>query len=233
MRNLRIPNRWPIAGVVAGLAMSGAGGLPVADSSAGAPGASSALSPSCAFAAAPTSEAPRSRAGGPRAPAPHADGPPLARTGGFGELTCVECHLDLELNALGGALLLDGVPASFTPGAVYVVTVIVEGEGMGSAGFQAAARFQEGERTGSPSGRLASLDGRTVVRSEGGVDYINHTVEGSRLGPGDVASWSFEWVAPEAPSPVVFHVTGNSANGDNSPLGDLIYTKEVVVPPGG
>ena len=203
----------------------------MADSSAGAPGASYALSPSSAFAAAPTSEAARSRAGGPRAPAPHADGPPLARTGGFGEVTCIECHLDLQLNALGGALLLDGVPASFTPGAVYVVTVIVEGEGMGSAGFQAAARFQEGERTGSPAGRLASLDGRTVVRSEGGVDYINHTVEGSQLGPGDVASWSFEWVAPEEPSPVVFHVTGNSANGDNSPLGDLIYTKEVVVPP--
>ena len=150
MRNLRIPNRWLLAGVVAGVLVSGAGGAP---------------------------------AGPPRAPIPHADGPPLARTGGFGELTCVECHLDLELNALGGALLLDGIPASFTPGAVYVVTVIVEGEGMGSAGFQAAARFNQGERAGAPAGRLAPLDGRTVVRSEDGVEYINHTVEGSRLGP--------------------------------------------------
>ena len=200
MRNLRIPNRWLLAGVVAGVGVSGAGGAPAA---------------------------------APRAPIPHADGPPLARTGGFGELTCIECHLDLELNALGGALLLDGIPASFMPGAVYVVTVIVEGEGMGSAGFQAAARFNEGGRTGTPAGRLAPLDGRTVVRSEDGVDYINHTVAGSQLGPGDVASWSFEWVAPGEPSPVVFHVTGNSANGDNSPLGDLIYTAEVVVPPGG
>ena len=200
MRILRFPNRWLLAVLIAGVAVSGAGGSPAADS---------------------------------RVPAPHADGPPLARTGGFGELTCIECHLDLELNALGGALLLDGIPASFTPGALYVVTVIVEGEGMGSAGFQAAARFHEGERTGTPAGRLAPLDGRTVVRSEDGVDYINHTVAGSKLGPGDVASWSFEWVAPGEPSPVVFHVTGNSANGDNSPLGDLIYTAEVVVPPGG
>lgn len=200
MRTLRIPNRWLLAALIAGVSVSGAGGSPAADS---------------------------------RVPAPHADGPPLARTGGFGELTCIECHLDLELNALGGALLLDGIPASFTPGALYVVTVIVEGEGMGSAGFQAAARFHEGERTGTPAGRLAPLDGRTVVRSEDGVDYINHTVAGSKLGPGDVASWSFEWVAPGEPSPVVFHVTGNSANGDNSPLGDLIYTAEVVVPPGG
>ena len=104
---------------------------------------------------------------------------------------------------------------------------------MGSAGFQAAVRFNEGERTGAPAGRVAPIDGRTIVRREAGVDYINHTVEGSGLGPGDTASWSFEWVAPGEPSPVVFHVTGNSANGDNSPLGDLIYTAEVVVPPGG
>ncbi len=205
--------------------MSGAGG------SVASVGHASPARPTPAAAAAVRAITPRAAA--LCAPIPHADGPPLARTGGFGELTCIECHLGLELNALGGALLLDGVPASFTPGAVYVVTVIVEGEGMGSAGFQAAARFSEGERTGTPAGRLAALDGRTVVQNEGGVDYINHTVEGSELGPGDVASWSFEWVAPEEPSAVVFHVTGNSANGDNSPLGDLIYTTEVVVPPGG
>lgn len=210
--------------MVAGVVASGADGS-VASAGHAIPG-----SPTPAAAEA---DARGSRAAVLGAPIPHADGPPLARTGGFGELTCIECHLDLELNALGGALLLDGIPAAFTPGEAYVVTVIVEGEGMGSAGFQAAARFHEGERTGTPAGRLAPLDGRTVVRSEDGVDYINHTVEGSRLGPGDVASWSFEWVAPGEPSPVVFHVTGNSANGDNSPLGDLIYTAEAVVPPGG
>ena len=226
MRNLRIANRWLLAGAVAGVTLWGAGG---SVASVGHATSVSLILPAGGAASAALA----SSATAPRAPIPHADGPPLARTGGFGELTCIECHLDLELNALGGALLLDGIPASFTPGAVYVVTVIVEGEGMGSAGFQAAARFNEGERTGTPAGRLAPLDGRTVVRSENGVDYINHTVEGSQLGPGDVASWSFEWVAPGAPSPVVFHVTGNSANGDNSPLGDLIYTAEVVVPPGG
>ena len=224
MRNLRIPHRWLLVDVVAGVVVLGAAG------SVASAGQASQGSPTLPAAEA---DARGPYAAAPRALIPHADGPPLARTGGFGELTCVECHLDLELNAPGGALLLDGIPASFTPGAAYVVTVVVEGEGMGSAGFQAAARFHEGERTGTPAGRLAPLDGRTVVRGEDGVHYINHTVEGSELGPGDVASWSFEWVAPGEPSPVVFHVTGNSANGDNSPLGDLIYAAEVVVPPGG
>ena len=225
MSGSRVPPPWLIAGVLAGLGVSGVGGS-VTSAGRAIPRGSNA-----AAAVAPNDIGPRAAA--PRAPVPHADGPPLARTGGFGELTCVECHLDLELNAPGGALLLDGVPASFIPGAAYVVTVIVEGEGMGRAGFQAAARFREDERAGEQAGRVAPVDGRTVVRAEDGVDYVNHTVVGSELGPGDVASWSFEWVAPDAPSPVVFHVTGNSANGDNSPLGDLIYTAEVVVPPGG
>lgn len=171
------------------------------------------------------------RLGPPAIPAPHADGPPLSRTGGFGELTCAECHIDLELNSPGGALLVEGVPGSFAPGTAYVITVVVEGEGMGRAGFQAAARFEQGERAGTPAGRLLPLDDRTIVRSEGGIDYIHHTAGGSELGAGDVASWSFEWLAPPDLAPVVFHVTGNSANGDNSPLGDLIYTTEVVVPP--
>ena len=83
------------------------------------------------------------------------------------------------------------------------------------------------------AGHLIPLDGRTIVRSEEGVDYIHHTAQGSELGSGDVASWSFEWVAPAAAAPVVFHVTGNSANGDNSPLGDLIYTAVSVTRPGG
>ena len=201
MRNLRIPNRWLLAGAVAGAVASGAGGAPAAV---------------------------------PRALIPHADGPPLARTGGFGELTCAECHLDLPLNAPGGALLIEGVPEAFVPGGAYVVTVVVEAEGMERAGFQAAARFQADDRVGEPAGRLASIDGRTVVRSEGGIDYVNHTVQGSLLGPGAVASWSFEWVAPADPAPVVLHVTGNSANGDNSPLGDFIYTAAVsILPPWG
>ncbi len=205
LRGFRVSRRWLLAAAVAGLIVSGSGG----------------------------SAAPDAGLGALASPAPHADGPPLSRTGGFGELTCAECHLDLELNAPGGALLVEGVPDSFTPGAAYVVTVVVEGEGMGSAGFQGAARFQDGDRAGSPAGRLIPLDARTIVRTEGGVDYIHHTAEGSELGAGDVASWSFEWVAPPDPAPVVFHVTGNSANGDNSPLGDLIYTAEVaVLPPG-
>ena len=214
----RFPSGWRglLTCLVAGLVPSGASG-PRAAPVTGFP----------ASGAAPASLSPA-----PASLAPHAASPPLSRTGGFGEPTCAECHLDLELNAPGGALLIEGVPDSFTPGEAYVITVVVEGEGMGRAGFQAAARFQDGERAGTPAGQLTPLDGRTIVRAEAGVDYVHHTAEGSELGPGDMASWSFEWVAPPDPAPVVFHVTGNSANGDNSPLGDLIYTAEVVVPKG-
>ena len=139
-----------------------------------------------------------------RARTPHADGPPLARTGGFGELTCAECHLDLPLNASGGALLIEGVPGVFTPGRAYVITVVVEGEGMGSAGFQAAARFREGERRGRPAGRLAPLDGRTIVRSEGGIDYINHTFEEATWGLATSPAGASNGWRPGIPRPSSF-----------------------------
>ena len=45
----------------------------------------------------------------------------------------------------------------------------------------------------------------------------------------DGSSWSLEWVAPSGNAPVIFHVSANSGNGDNSPLSDLIYTFEATV----
>lgn len=160
--------------------------------------------------------------------AAHADGPPLAKTGGFGEGTCRECHMDLELNSPLGELSVDGIPTRFEPGATYVVTILLSGEGMGRAGFQGAFRFGDGDREGAPAGEARPLDERTTVRTEGGVDYVHHTEEGSRLNADEFGTWSFEWIAPRGPGPVVFNVAANSANGDNSPFGDLIYAAEEV-----
>jgi hypothetical protein len=36
------------------------------------------------------------------------------------------------------------------------------------------------------------------------------------------AKWTFEWTAPDDGA-AIFHLTGNAANGDDSPLGDFIY----------
>jgi hypothetical protein len=108
------------------------------------------------------------------------------------------------------------------------------------AGFQLAARFAEGARAGEPAGTLTAVGpGVAVTRVETGQVYAHHTEAGTEPPNPSGATWQLQWTAPSgaaapgsgAPPAVAFHVAANSGNGDNSPLLDLIYTSEVVVPP--
>lgn len=154
------------------------------------------------------------------------DGPPPAHTGGFGEPTCQACHTGNDVNATGGELRVSGVPDGYRPGDTYVITVLLRSSGMAAAGFQATLRFDGSVQSGEQAGTIVHLDSRThVTRGEpDGVQYIHHLRTGTAPTTEELASWSFEWTAPEEPLPVILHITANSANGDDSPLGDLIYT---------
>src|SRR5436309_2108435 len=76
------------------------------------------------------------------------EGPYPNVTGGFGEQSCHLCHLDNPVNAPGGTLTLEGVPAAFTPGQTYALTVTIAREGMRRGGFEIAARFAAGKNKG-------------------------------------------------------------------------------------
>ncbi len=172
--------------------------------------------------------------GAGRAPvaAPHAEGPPPGHTGGFGEPTCQSCHTDSYLNDPLGTLEVTGFGPSYTPGKTYTLTVQLDVEETEAAGFQAALRVADGPGEGSPAGVPRAIDPRTVVKtSESRVLYIQHTREGSPA-DGRTARWTFEWTAPEAGGEsVILNVAANSANGDASPFGDLIYTTELRTTP--
>lgn len=157
----------------------------------------------------------------------HLDGPPAGHTGGFGEPTCVQCHTEYEPNLPGGRLELEGLPARWEPGRAYAVVVSLYSEEMGAAGFQLSTRFLDGR----PAGLLAPVDARIAVVDSGGVSYAQHVADGSRPESPELARWTVEWMAPATGGEVRFHAAANSANGDNSPLGDLIYTVERQVPP--
>ena len=147
-----------------------------------------------------------------------------ARTGGFGEMTCHQCHWENPVNDPAGQLRLDGVPASYTPGERYLITVTLARPGIRRAGFQLAAR-QVGIKTsaGANAGSLQAMDAAVQRVEEKGVTYIQHTPEGAEVRTPGSASWKFTWTAP-GQGPVVFHVAANAADGDDSPLGDYIYT---------
>ena len=167
------------------------------------------------------------------ATAPHAEGPPAGYTGGFGEATCLECHGEYAPN-LDGSLVLEGLPPVWSPGATYVLTLVLESEGMERAGFQAAVRSTGGR----PVGRLEPVDEDVVVRrpEAGGIPYVQHA-PGARWTDGSaVTSWSFQWTAPDgagATDTVRIHAAANSANGDDSPFGDLVYTVQAESVGGG
>jgi hypothetical protein len=151
-------------------------------------------------------------------------GPPPARTGGFGEMTCHECHWENPINDPPGSLTFSGVPPTYTPGEAYTITVSVAHAESKRAGFELSARADGQPATSATAGQLRATDPLTRVVDEKGIAYISQSDVGSKAVTGDTARWTFEWKAPTTGEPVIFHVAANAANGDASPLGDYIYT---------
>lgn len=159
----------------------------------------------------------------------YADGPPPAHTGGFGEPTCLTCHFDGDLNAPGGSLTVDGLPAAYIPGHPYPLTVRLARPDLQRGGFQLTARFADTNRAGQQAGRFTIADERVAADREAGIAYLRHTPAGT--GPAeDSLRWTFTWTAPDtAAGQVVFHLAANAANGDDSEFGDYIYALEAVI----
>ncbi|HMF97215.1 MAG TPA: choice-of-anchor V domain-containing protein [Vicinamibacterales bacterium] len=159
------------------------------------------------------------------------EGPYPNVTGGFGEQSCHLCHLDNPVNAPGGAVALDGVPAAYSPGGTYRLTVTISREGLRRGGFEIAARFASGKQRGRQAGTWTPLDDR-VQLIPGAVDkvltFVQHNLAGSRVPATGANKWTMEWTAPSpASAPIQFNVAANASNNDDSPLGDYIYLKSV------
>lgn len=154
-------------------------------------------------------------------------GPPPGHTGGFGEPTCQRCH---EFGPGNGSFSIMGVPAQYTPGQAYPITVQIGQVGQSRWGFQLAVRFQS---DASQAGTIQVTDPtNTQILEQNGIQYIEHTSLGTRAGtPDGPVSWTFSWVAPSALAPVQFNAAGNAANNDGRPTGDFIYAAEVVTRP--
>lgn len=215
--------RWPVAALVVLLFQ----GLPLTSGAAAHGG----------FPPAPDAGAsdgpPRPGATAATVAARHDVGPPPGVSGGFGEPTCLNCHTGEPLNAYGGSVRVAGLPETWEPGRSYPLQVVLQAEGTVLAGFQMTARYATGPRAGEPAGTLAPVDGRaTVTRGETGQPYLHQTEAGSIPASETGTSWTVEWQAPAEGGAVLFNVAANSANGDQSPLLDLVYADEVQVEAG-
>ena len=163
-----------------------------------------------------------------------ANGVVPARTGGFGEMTCHQCHSENPLNEPTGQVTLSGIPVTYTSGERYLITVAVVRPQLVRAGFQLSARFERGESAGRNAGGLRPADDMTeAVPDDGGrITYIQHTSGGTSVTAPGTGRWTFEWMAPaRGGEPVVFHAAANAANGDGLSRGDFIYTVSATSQP--
>jgi hypothetical protein len=165
-------------------------------------------------------------------PAPTPDPPPPGYTAGFGEPSCAACHAGAPANSGGGALVILGLPQVWQPGRSYDVTVRLTQPGLTIAGFQLAARFSDGTQ----AGQLAAAPlhhARIHVEEYDDVAYASQALQGLKPTSPDTALWLLRWTAPttRAALTISFHASGNAANDDISPLGDLVYTTSAAVPP--
>jgi hypothetical protein len=159
--------------------------------------------------------------------APMREGPPTAHTGGFGEPTCHACHFQAPVNSGPGSLTLYGAPETWEPGTVYPLTLHLEHDGMAIAGFQLAVRFEDGAQ----AGELEAGDPERVrVVAFEGVRYAHQTWDGAGPHEPGAARWTLLWTAPESGGAVSFHFVANAADDDDSPLGDIVYAAELILP---
>ncbi len=158
------------------------------------------------------------------------EGPPPGTTGDsfFNEPSCnqTDCHVGNALNASGGSLTIAGVPAQYQPGKTYPITVTISRTGQRRWGFELAVRATS---TKAQAGTIVATDTlNTQMVAQNGVQYIEHTLNGTFLGASQ-GSWSFNWTAPAtAVGDVRFSCAGNAANGDFNNTGDFIYTTFVT-----
>lgn len=163
----------------------------------------------------------------------YGEGPPLAKTGGFGEPSCLQCHTDSPLNDSGGSLTLKGQPGKYAPLTEYRIDVILSRRDLRRGGFELAARFSGGPDAGRQAGLIEAVDDTVEVATEDEteIQYARQNAMGSFSQSGDSFTWSVLWRSPPtAQGPVVIHVAANASDDDSTELGDWIYTSETNIP---
>lgn len=134
---------------------------------------------------------------------------------------CTSCHFDHAPVRDSAALVLEGLPDTVSPGALYELVLKFD------TGDRPAAGFQVVVRTGDePAGAFA--EPATALEVQGAA--IRSTAPAKSDG---IVSWPLRWRAPPvADSPFRFLIAASAANEDGSPFGDMIHFRTCVVTAG-
>ena len=155
------------------------------------------------------------------------NGPPPGHTGAPGQPDCTVCHFGNDVNAEGGSVKLDGVPATYLVAQQYAISVTLEHNVLPIGGFQLAIQ----DIAGNPVGKLAANPGDEKIMSIGGNSYIHHSKPRKQRDDDSGIQWTVVWTAPEGNRELIISVAAVAANDDASALGDSVYTAVARVNP--
>jgi len=172
----------------------------------------------------------------------YAQGPDATVAGVPGENTCAACHAGSS--GSGSVTVTFSNGANYTPGMTQHLVVTVADAAQRRWGFQLTAR-QSGNSKAQAGTFTPGSDGYTqLVCSDVNyqhenwgtcpasmpLQYIEHTLNGTRLGTTKSASFAFDWTPPASDvGSIVIYVAGNAANGDGTERGDHIYTQRYTL----
>ena len=163
----------------------------------------------------------------------NSSGPPASHANAPGEGNCAACHSDFPVNSGRGSIIIGGLPANYTPGATYPVTVTVNQINAVVFGFQTVALDRQNLQAGNytvPGGAGAQMQIVNGIVNGQQRRYVEHTLQGIIPTQFNTKSWTFSWVAPTTRrGRVTFYAAGNGANSDGSTSGDYIYTTSAGV----
>lgn len=156
-------------------------------------------------------------------------GPEAGYTNAPGDIgNCVFCHDTFhEANVGPGSVSVANVPAVYTPGQQYTISVTTQQGGQSKFGFQLTAIDMSGTRAGS----LGPVDGSTQLNPETwiGRQYVEHTEVGTSPNGAARRTWQVRWTAPSTDVGTVrFFFAGNAANNDGTNQNDYIYTSSAI-----
>lgn len=153
------------------------------------------------------------------------DGPPARVTGGFGEDSCFACHWDGTENDEVGSLQLTGMPEEYEPGRTYDLEILLAHPDLEVAGFQLAVRYPDGETQAGSLEVPHEEEPRVDVVTDRDVEFAQHRLDGIEPSAQGETRWKIRWTAPdEASEKVYLHISTVAGDGDDSQMGDAVYT---------
>jgi uncharacterized protein (TIGR03437 family) len=182
----------------------------------------------------------------------YSTGPDAGYSGVPGELgTCTVCHAPSGAKGTGSVSVAFPGGLTYAPGVAQQLIVTVADSAQKRWGFQLTAR--QSAAAGTVAGSFTpgsdgftqlvcvSTDLNVGAEVYGGgcsgstaspLQYIEHTLAGTRLGQTKSADFTFTWTPPaSAVGNVTIYVAGNAANGDGTDGGDHIYTATYTLTP--